>query len=80
MCGFIMTLTPSARAWTVAARTRSSDSATRWPPQRISVSSLVLWKPKGVIEIQFTPIAARARNDASESADPYPCPPRIAWA
>ena len=80
MCGFIMTFTPSARACAVAARRRSSDSAMRWPPHRISVASFVRWKPKGVIEIHLTPIAARARSEASESADPYPWPGRIAWA
>ena len=80
MWGFSMTFRPSARACAVTARKRSSDSATRWPPHRISVASLVLWKPKGVIEIQRTPMAARARSEASESADPYPWPGRIACA
>ena len=70
----------SARACAVTARRRSSDSAMRWPPHRISVESLVLWNPKGVIEIQRTPMAARARSEASESADPYPWPGRIACA
>ena len=72
MWGFSMTFRPSARACAVTARSRSSDSAMRWPPQRISVASFVLWKPNGVIEIQRTPMPAQGAQRGFGVGGPVP--------
>jgi hypothetical protein len=83
MCGLSMTLMPSACAWLVTAQRLSSVSPGPREPganQRKPGAAAARWNPNGVIDIQSTPSAASRWSERAESSDPYPRPPRIAWA